>query len=116
MAKKKQSKVQRADAKDDLVFKALSNSDRRRILDLIRQSPKTTGELCDAMEKMNRCTVMLHMNILEEAGLIIVKRAGRHRWNYLDIEPIQRVYNRWIKDYAQPAAGLLTQLKNQLET
>lgn len=111
----KRSKVRDSDAKDDLVFKALSNPDRRRILDLIRESPKTTGDLCDAIAKMNRCTVMLHLKILEEAELVIVKREGRFRFNYLNIEPIQKVYNRWIKDYAQPAAALLTQLKKQLE-
>ena len=111
----KQAKVRESDAKDDLVFKALSNSDRRRILDLIRESPKTTGDLCDAIAKMNRCTVMLHMKILEEAELIIVKREGRFRWNYLNIDPIQKVYSRWIKDYARPAAELLSRLKKQLE-
>jgi len=49
------------------------------------------------------------------ADLIIAKKKGRYRWNYLNVEPIQRIYNRWIKDYAQPAAELLTQLKEDLE-
>ena len=58
---------------------------------------------------------MLHLRALESAELIIAKRKGRFRWNYLNVEPIQKIYNRWIKDYAQPAAELLTQLKHQLE-
>ncbi len=102
-------------AKDDLVFKALSNSDRRQILDLVRSSPKTTGDICEAIARLDRCTVMLHLKSLEAADLIITKKKGRFRWNYLNIEPIQRIYNRWIKDYAQPAAEMLTQLKAQLE-
>ena len=58
---------------------------------------------------------MLHLKTLEAAELIISKKKGRFRWNYLNVTPIQRIYNRWIKDYAQPAAELLTQLKDQLE-
>lgn len=104
------------DAKDDLVFKALSNADRRKMLDLIRESPKKTGDICDAIPRLDRCTVMLHLKTLEAADLIIAKKKGRCRWNYLDVAPIQRIYDRWIKDYAQPAAELLTQLKDQLES
>ncbi len=103
------------DAKDDLVFKALSNADRRKVLDLVRQSPKTTGDICEAISRLDRCTVMLHLKTLEAADLIIAKKKGRSRWNYLNVEPIQRIYNRWIKDYAQPAAELLTQLKEHME-
>ena len=113
--KKKPSVETKQDAIDDLVFKALSNADRRKILDLIRESPKTTGDICAAIVKLNRCTVMLHLKTLEAADLIIAKKRGRFRWNYLNVTPIQRIYNRWIKDYAQPAAELLTQLKDQLE-
>ena len=104
------------ETKDDLVFKALSNVDRRNILDLVRQSPKTTGDLCDAIPRLDRCTVMLHLKALEAADLVIAKKKGRFRWNYLNVEPIQRIYGRWIKDYAQPAAELLTRLKSQLES
>ncbi len=103
------------DASDDLVFKALANADRRKLLDLVRQSPKTTGDICAAIPRLDRCTVMLHLKALEAADLIIAKKKGRFRWNYLNVEPIQRIYNRWIKDYAQPAAELLTQLKEDLE-
>ena len=34
------------DAAFDNVFKALSNSTRRRILDLLKDHPRTTGEVC----------------------------------------------------------------------
>lgn len=114
--KKPGSLETKQDAKDDLVFKALSNADRRKMLDSIRESPKTTGDMCDAIPRLDRCTVMLHLKVLEAADLIIAKKKGRCRWNYLNVAPIQRIYNRWIKDYAQPAAELLTQLKDQLES
>ncbi|MDX1439722.1 MAG: helix-turn-helix domain-containing protein [Rubricoccaceae bacterium] len=99
----------------DRVFKAIANADRRTILDTIRDQPRTTKEVCTALPHLDRTTVMLHLRVLEEADLVIVRRQGRYRWNYLNVAPIQAVYNRWIKDYAAPAAELLTRLKEDLE-
>ena len=106
----------KAEIKDELVFKALANLDRRRMLDMLREGPKTVGDLCAAIDYLDRCTVMLHLKSLEAADLIIGKKDGRYRWNYLNVEPIQRIYNRWIKEYAQPASDLLVQLKDRLES
>ena len=72
-------------AQDDLVFKALADSRRREILDLLKVSARTTGELCDHFgETLDRCTVMQHIGVLEKAGLVISRREGRQRWNHLD--------------------------------
>lgn len=104
-----------AEKQDDLVFKALAGSDRRRILDLLRDAPKTTGEICSQLDWLNRCTVMQHLGVLETAGLVIAKKEGRSRWNYLDVSPIQRIHERWIESYAMPSARLLQKLKSDLE-
>jgi DNA-binding transcriptional ArsR family regulator len=58
---------------------------------------------------------MLHLKVLEEAGLVIVRREGRQRWNHLDVAPVQAIYSRWIEPYAAPAAGLLLRLRRELE-
>lgn len=100
---------------DDRVFKALANADRRRILDLLKDGAKTTGELCRALSKLDRCTVLQHIKALEHARLVIRKKRGRECWNYLDVAPIQRVYNRWISDYCAPTAGLLARLQADVE-
>ncbi len=116
MSKKRKLKRRAAPADPlDVVFKALANSDRRAILDLLRDGPRTTGQLCDELDWLDRCTVMQHLAALEKADLIIVKCAGRRRWNYLNHEPIQRAYRRWIKDFAEPAADLLVKMKRQIE-
>lgn len=103
-------------ARDNLVWDALANDSRRQILDLLKQKPRTTGEITLKLKNIDRCTAMLHLNILTEAGLVIAKREGKYRWNYLNIEPIQRIYERWLSNYAQPAAALLTRLKDDLDT
>ena len=109
---------QRADPEDraDLVFRALADRRRRRILDVLKSGPQTTGELCARFEgDLDRCTVMQHLGVLEKAGLLIAARDGRVRWNHLDVAPIQDVHARWIAPYAAEAAGLLHRLKTDLE-
>jgi DNA-binding transcriptional ArsR family regulator len=97
------------------VFKALADDRRRAILDLLKDGPKTTGELCAHFKKVDRCTVMQHLGVLEGADLVIAKRDGRLRWNYLNVVPVQEIYDRWISQYARPSVELLTRLKRDLE-
>ena len=101
---------------DDLVFKALAGADRRKILELLRDAPMTTGELGKHLTWLDRTTVMQHLKVLEKARLIISKKEGRCRWNYLDVAPIQRIHERWIEAYAMPSASMLSKLQQDLET
>ena len=100
---------------DDLVFKALAGADRRKMLDLLRDAPKTTGTIVGELPWLDRTTVMLHLGVLERARLIISRKSGRQRWNYLDVGPIQRIHQRWIQSYAMPSARLLARLQDDLE-
>jgi DNA-binding transcriptional ArsR family regulator len=100
----------------DRVFKALADSRRRRILDALRDGPKTTGTLCGMFPDLDRCTVMQHMRVLEAADLIIVQRNGRQRWNHLNVLPIKDIHDRWIGPYARDAVGLLARMRDDLKT
>ncbi|MES2966136.1 MAG: helix-turn-helix domain-containing protein [Bdellovibrionota bacterium] len=102
-------------ASENSVWDALANENRRQILDLLKEKPRTTGEIAMKLRGLDRCTVMLHLGVLTDAGLVIAKREGKFRWNYLNVEPIQRIYERWLSTYAQPAAALLNRLKDDLE-
>lgn len=102
------------DSKDDLVFKALANGLRRQILDALKDEPQTTGMLCEQFSSLDRCTVMQHLKVLEEADLVIVQREGRERWNHLNAMPIQAIHNRWISQYAGHAMSVLSALQQGL--
>jgi DNA-binding transcriptional ArsR family regulator len=103
------------DAAFDRVFKALANSTRRRILDLLKDHPRTTGELCASFPGLDRCTTMQHLGVLERAGLVVVQRRGRQRLNHLDVLPIKQINDRWIGEFARSAVELLAALKHDLE-
>jgi len=102
--------------RDDQVFKALASADRRRILDLLKEGPRITSDLSKALPHLDRTTVMQHLGVLERAGLVISRKEGRCRWNYLDVAPIQRVHERWIEAYAAPAASLLARIADDLSS
>ena len=104
------------DDQDNLVFKALAGADRRKILDLLRDTPMTTGEIDKRLPGLDRTTVMQHLRVLEKARLIITRKEGRCRWNYLDVSPIQRIHERWIQAYSMPSAKLLARFQRDLES
>lgn len=99
---------------DDAVFKALASATRRRLVDHLEDGPKTTGALCAEVDTVDRCTVMQHLRVLEHAGLVVVERRGRERWNHLAAVPIKRIYDRWISGYAGPAVELLDRMERDL--
>lgn len=100
----------------DAVFKALASSVRRQILDNLKDQPLTTGTLCGNFANIDRCTVMQHLKVLEDADLIIAERRGRERWNHLNAMPIQDIHDRWIGPHAAAASARLARFKQAVET
>ena len=101
---------------DDAVWKALSNPVRRSILDLLRDGPRTTGDLSDEFPDLTRFAVMQHLGVLVEADLVVPRRSGRKRYNYLNPVPIQQVYDRWVSRYVRPWTEALVGLRDELES
>ncbi len=100
---------------DDLIFKALGHRVRRRMLDALKAEPLTTGMLCSRFPELDRCTVMQHLRVLEDAGLVIPEKRGRERWNHLDALPVHAIHERWIGPYAAYAASMLGKLRRMVE-
>jgi uncharacterized protein YndB with AHSA1/START domain len=58
---------------------------------------------------------MKHLRVLEDAGLVVTRKAGRQRLHYLNPVPIRQIHDRWIDKYTAVWAGALTSLKAELE-
>jgi DNA-binding transcriptional ArsR family regulator len=96
----------------DEVFKALADEGRRSLLDALRlRDGQSLGELCEVLPEMTRFGVMKHLRVLEEAGLVIVERAGRSKLHYLNPVPIREIHDRWISRYAEPFVTSLLGLR-----
>lgn len=99
----------------DAVFKALADPTRRRVLDLIKDGPRTTGALVAQFPQLSRFAVMKHIGILEDAGLLLARKQGRERYNYINTVPIRQVYERWMGPYAELWSSSLLRLKDYVE-
>jgi len=99
----------------DGVFKALADPTRRSLLDELF---KQDGQSLSALEErlpMTRFGVMKHLKVLEEAGLVVVRRRGREKLHYLNAVPIRLVHDRWVSKFAEPWAATLSELKTSIE-
>jgi uncharacterized protein YndB with AHSA1/START domain/DNA-binding transcriptional ArsR family regulator len=99
----------------DLVFRALADPTRRRLLDLLRESNgQTLGELCAPLD-MARQSATQHLGLLEAASLITTVKRGREKLHYLNPVPIHEIQRRWIGKFEQPRLAALATIKRRAE-
>ena len=97
------------------MFKALADPTRRFLLDrLFERDGRTLTELESELE-MTRFGVMKHLRVLEDAGLVVVRRSGREKLHFLNPVPIRQIHDRWIDKYTERQVSALTNLKSELE-
>jgi DNA-binding transcriptional ArsR family regulator len=85
------------------VFKALADPTRRTILDeLADRDDQTLFEICSRLLTKHQLTstrqaVSQHLDVLEEAGLIEVRREGRYKFHSINQTPLERLADRWLE-------------------
>ena len=100
---------------DTRIWKALGSPHRRALLDALKDGPKTTSALCEVLPRLSRYAVMQHLGVLERAGVVLVRREGRERWNELNAVPIQRELERWLSGFQQASASQLLAFERHLQ-
>ncbi|RIX60597.1 ArsR family transcriptional regulator [Paenibacillus nanensis] len=80
-------------------FKALADPTRRKILDLLKQSDLTAGEIAEQFD-MTKPSISNHLNILKQAELVWVERQGQNMVYSLNTTVFQDVM-KWILDIQQ---------------
>ena len=98
-----------------LLWRALADPTRRRILDLLRERPRITGEVAAGFP-VSRIAVMRHLEVLSDAGLVTSRKRGRERWHYLNAVPLQKLHRRWADPAAAGFASALLRLQESVET
>ena len=100
---------------EDKVFKALADSTRRKLLDLLyEKNGQTLGQLCEHLN-MARQSATQHLEILEAANLVPSVKRGRERLHFINPVPIHEAYERWVRKFERERLSLLHDLKTQLE-
>lgn len=100
----------------DLIFHALANQQRRKIMDLVTKMPGcSVNDLLKYFE-VSRIAVMKHLDVLVEAQLIISKKEGRTRQLFFNAAPIQMIYDRWTTEFSRFWASQAVDLKYKIES
>ncbi len=89
-------------AADASVFHAIADPTRRAILDLLRDGEQSVTEMFKAIRKrvrrMTQPAFSQHLAVLRGAGLVSVRREGRHRFYSFRFEPLEEVVD-WVHQY-----------------
>jgi len=99
----------------DLVFRALADPSRRKLLDALNaHDAQTLKDLCENLD-MTRQAVTQHLNVLESANLVATSWRGREKLHFLNPVPLQQIYDRWIRKFERSRLKALHDLKKRLE-
>jgi len=82
------------------VFKALSDSTRRQILNMLQKGDLTAGDIADQFD-MTKPSISHHLNILKQANLVQDIRKGQNIYYSLNTTVFQEVIG-WLYDFLTP--------------
>jgi DNA-binding transcriptional ArsR family regulator/uncharacterized protein YndB with AHSA1/START domain len=110
------AQLRRAELENEMapLWRALADPTRRRVLDLLRDRPRTTGAIASHFT-ISRIAVMRHLEVLASAGLVTSRKRGRERWYYLNSVPLRRIHERWSDPLSSGIAAGLLRLKGRVE-
>jgi len=94
-------------------FDVLAAPTRRHILDLLREGPRSVGELVDRLPTSQPGTSK-HLRVLRDAGLVRVRRDAQRRWYELDPAPLAAV-DAWLAPYRELWSRRLDALEAHLD-
>lgn len=85
---------------DDL-YRAIADPTRRAILDeLVERDEQSLYEICGRLVmkhgiSSSRQAISQHLEVLEAAGLVTVRREGRYKFHSFNGEPLKAIARRW---------------------
>jgi DNA-binding transcriptional ArsR family regulator len=81
-----------------MVFKALSDPTRRRVLQLLRQGPMSAGEL-SARFDVSKPTMSAHFAVLRDADLIHAEKAGKSVIYHLKLSVLEEALLGFVSSF-----------------
>jgi DNA-binding transcriptional ArsR family regulator len=94
------------------VFQAIADPTRRAIIGLVAEQPLNVNMIAEKFE-VTRQAVSLHVKILTECGLIVIKQQGRERYCEAKLGGLNEI-SQWIEQYKQFWESKLDSLENYL--
>ena len=88
------------------VFKALSDPSRRKVLELLRQGPKSAGELADHFD-FAKPTMSAHFAVLKEADLVHAEKIGKSVLYHLKLSVLEDALLGFVNSFGLGDAALV---------
>ena len=96
-----------------MAFEALAEPRRRQILDLLREQPRSVGELV-AQTGLSQPGTSKHLRVLREAGLVRAEKDAQRRVYTLNPQALAELI-AWVEPYRRAMAGQLDALERHLD-
>lgn len=97
------------------IFKALAAGSRRKVLDALFTKDGQTLSALSKNVSMTRQGLSKHLQVLEDAGLIVTEFRGREKLHYLNPVPVRDITERWLAKYSTAQLDALIALKQAVE-
>lgn len=81
------------------VFKAIADPTRREIISMVAKQSLNLNSVSERFD-MSRQAVALHVKLLAECGLIVIRRQGRETYCEAKLEALSEV-SEWIEEFKQ---------------
>lgn len=81
----------------NLLFKALNDETRRKILAMLKDSDKTAGEIADRFS-FSKPTISHHLDLLKQAGLVEAVKQGQFIYYSLNTTVVDEIA-KWFMQF-----------------
>lgn len=95
-------------------FAVLAEPTRRRILDALRRSERSVGDLVSALS-VSQPALSKHLRVLRDAGFVSCRTAAQQRIYRVETAPLQAV-DSWLAPYRRLWHRHLDALERHLDT
>lgn len=95
------------------VFQAIADPIRRQIIGLVAEKPLNVNAIAEQFD-VSRQAVSVHVKILTECGLIIIKKQGRERYCEAKLQKLSEVAT-WVEQYRKQWEDKFNSLEKYLQ-
>jgi DNA-binding transcriptional ArsR family regulator len=96
-----------------IAFEALAETNRRQIVELLREGERPVGDLVDALA-VSQPTVSKHLRVLRDAGLVVSRTDAQRRLYRLRVEPLREL-DEWLAPFRSQWGERLGRLAAHLD-
>jgi len=95
------------------VYQAIADPTRKAIIQIIASQSHNINSIAEKFD-MSRQAVSLHVKVLTDCGLVVVKQQGRDRFCEAQLNRLSEV-SRWVDQYRRHWESKLDGLETYLE-